>query len=246
MSGASTMDYFSRIASTYDRINRLMSLGLDKRWRRRLVTAMPAAAAPRVLDLCAGTLECTLEVFRRFPRVSVTAVDCSEPMLKLGLKKIPPEFLDRLVLHSSDVLEINLPPESFDVILCAWGVRNVANVDMLLERARKWLAPGGIFLTLDLFRPSSLFSRAVCAGVFRTVVPFLGGWFSRDKEAYRYLAASVRNFDSIGEYQRRLERHGFCVGSVQRFACGLIGLITCYVTSSDRSSRRTTPQETPP
>ena len=217
---------FARIAPVYDRANAILSLGLVNRWRRRMIDALDAAGpAPRVLDLCAGTLACSRLVLERFPGARVTAVDLCQPMLDAGLAKLPPPMRGRLRVVCADALEVDLPPASFDAVVCAWGMRNIADRAAILDGIRRWLVPGGKLAVLEFFRPTRLPARLFHATAGRILLPAVGGLLSGDPEAYRYLVDSIQGFPTRAAYGELLGARGFGVVLARDFALGVVSLV---------------------
>ncbi|MDF2692731.1 MAG: UbiD family decarboxylase associated with menaquinone via futalosine [Labilithrix sp.] len=201
-------EMFDRIAPTYDRLNRVMSLGIDRRWRVRAVEmlrpTLEAAQRPRVLDLCAGTLDLAALLEETFPGAEVVACDASEKMLALGRAKV--RNVECVV---GDALALPFEDGSFDAIICGFGVRNLADLRQGMREARRVLRPNGSFVTLELFRPRGATSRLVHGAGLRYALPVLGAAIAKDREAYEYLAESMEGFVTREAYERLLEEEGF-------------------------------------
>jgi 4-hydroxy-3-polyprenylbenzoate decarboxylase len=203
-------EMFDRIAPTYDRLNRVMSLGIDRRWRTRAVEMLREAletrdgVAPAVLDLCAGTLDLAAMIEDTFPEARVVACDASEKMLALGRSKV-----DDVESVVGDALALPFEDASFDAVVCGFGVRNLADLRRGLREVRRVLRPGGAFVTLELFRPRGAASRLVHGAGLRWALPVLGAALARDREAYGYLADSMEGFVTREEYERLLGEEGY-------------------------------------
>ena len=197
-------DMFGRIAPTYDLLNRVMSGGLDVAWRQRAIDALEGAPRGPSLDLCAGTLDLTVMLDRARPHQRLIASDFSEPMLLQGRSKVP-----RAELIVADAQTLPFEDRSIAAVVCGFGIRNVADPDKALREVRRVLIPGGVFVTLEFFRPEHLLSRAFHRAYGRVVLPALGGWVSGDRGAYRYLAQSMASFVSREQYERVLVEAGF-------------------------------------
>jgi 4-hydroxy-3-polyprenylbenzoate decarboxylase len=201
-------EMFDRIAPTYDRMNRLMSLGIDRRWRSRaldmLREALDGREAPAVLDLCAGTLDLAARLEETFPSARIVACDASPKMLELGRPKV--RGVECVV---GDALALPFPDASFDAVVCGFGMRNLADLERGLAQVRRVLRPGGLFVTLELFRPSTVASRFMHGAGFRFALPALGAAVARDRDAYAYLAESMNGFVAREEYERLLADAGF-------------------------------------
>lgn len=222
---ASVQQHFARIAHAYDRANAVLSLMRDRAWRRRLIDAIARAPAPRILDLCAGTLECTLAALARFPDATVTAVDFSREMLALGEAKLPQAARPRVDIRCADALAIGFPPSSFDAVLCAWGIRNLADKEGIVRRIRGWLRPMGQLLVLDFFRPTQPLEKALFSLFGEHLVPAIGGVITGDAAAYRYLVRSIREGQCVGEFAGFLGQCGFRIQRIRRFSVGPCALV---------------------
>jgi ubiquinone/menaquinone biosynthesis methyltransferase len=202
--GSAARGMFERIAPTYDTLNRLMSAGIDRRWRARAVGEVAKAPSGPVLDLCAGTMDLTAMVTEALPSTEVVALDFSPRMLEAGRRKAPSA---RTVV--GDALALPFDDASFAGVICGFGVRNFADPVKGAREALRVLRPGGVFVTLELFKPSRLATRAFHRAYAQIVLPAVGGLISGDPEAYRYLARSMAGFLTRPEYERALTDVGF-------------------------------------
>jgi ubiquinone/menaquinone biosynthesis methyltransferase len=210
---------FDRIAGTYDVLNRTLSGGRDRRWRARAVRALAHYPGP-VLDLCAGTLDLAALVSLARPRDRVVAVDFSAAMLEVGRTKAP--AVETVV---ADALELPFEDATFGAVICGFGVRNLSDLGAGVREVRRVLRPGGVFVTLELFRPSRLITRAAHASYARVVLPLVGGLVSGEPRAYDYLARSMKGFVSRAEYEALLARERFTRVEGEDLTFGLAGLV---------------------
>lgn len=200
---------FSDIAPSYDLLNHLLSLNVDKRWRRRALEVLQWKRAPEgsYVDLCAGTLDVGAELSRQPGfRGFIMGADFAEPMLRAGTGKAPATTLAPVV---ADALQLPLSAGLTQGAIVAFGIRNVADLDACLREVNRILAPGARFVILEFTTPRN---RAVRAGYhlyFHHVLPLIGGIISGNYSAYRYLPKSVANFPDEGELARRMQRAGF-------------------------------------
>jgi demethylmenaquinone methyltransferase / 2-methoxy-6-polyprenyl-1,4-benzoquinol methylase len=205
---------FDRIAPVYDAMNRVMTAGLDRRWRR-LTARAAVRPGDRVLDACCGTGD--LSIAARDAGGQVTGLDFSERMLERARRKAP-----GLAWVQGDLLALPFDDESFDAATVGFGVRNVADLDAGLRELRRVLRPGGRLAILEITRP-----RGVAAPFYRlwfdAVVPLLGRVLPGGS-AYTYLPASVRRFPGPDELVERLEASGFGAVSYRLLAGGIVAL----------------------
>lgn len=199
----SVRSMFDRIAPTYDRLNHLLSAGIDRAWRVELARELPDPCG-RVLDICAGTLDLSVAVLGEHPSAELVASDFSAEMLERGRHKLP-----HVPLHVADALALPFPDESFDAVVCGFGVRNVSNLGACFREARRVLRPGGTFAVLEFFRPRGPLTRFFHRVYNQGVLPAVGAKISGDDEAYQYLADSMERFFSLEEAAELMESSGY-------------------------------------
>ena len=195
---------FDRIAPTYDMLNRVMSAGIDRAWRARAIALLAGGPEGAVLDLCAGTMDLTAMLVRARPRSRVVAADFAAKMLEAGKVKAP-----RAEVVVADALALPFADGEFTAVICGFGMRNLADLPRGIEEVRRVLAPGGVFVTLEFFRPMRAATRFFHAAYASHVLPTVGGKVSGDREAYAYLASSVKEFVSRMDYEDMLRDQGF-------------------------------------
>jgi ubiquinone/menaquinone biosynthesis methyltransferase len=195
---------FERIAPTYDVLNRVLSAGNDRRWRARAVRELGTAPPGPVLDVCAGTMDLAALIDRARPLDRIVAADFSRAMLERGRRKAP-----RAEIVVADASELPFEDATFAAVICGFGMRNLADLSRGASEIRRVLRPGGVFVTLELFRPERLATRAFHTAYARLVLPAVGGLVSGDRGAYRYLVRSMEGFVSRREYEGTLRTAGF-------------------------------------
>ena len=186
---------FNNIAGYYDLLNRVLSLGIDKRWRRYAIGLLKPLAPKVMLDIATGTADLALEAHRQLKPDSIIGVDISVKMLEIGREKIAKQDLSPYIRLEEGNSE-NLPFESnsFDALTVAFGVRNFANVQKGLEEMYRVLRPGGQMLILEFSKPKVFPFKQGFNFYFRHILPFIGRITSKDKKAYSYLYESVQAF----------------------------------------------------
>ncbi len=224
--GQRVQGMFSRISHGYDRANRLMSLGTDIRWRRQAVGAMaPAEPHPRLLDLCAGTLDSTLEIHRQYPRAQVIGGDFSAGMLAEGRRKLTGMAARRIEPMEMDAHELPLPADSIDGIFCAFGIRNLSDLPRATAEQARVLRPRAQLTILEFFRPSGVVSRTVHSLYNRTVLPLVGWSATGDLDAYLYLLRSIGKFSRVEQYRDLLADIGFHDIHMTRLTLGVAWIV---------------------
>ncbi len=201
--GAEIRGMFARIAHRYDLLNRVLSLGRDRGWRRLLARIVAEARPGLTLDVCTGTGDVALSFD---PEATTIGTDFCLPMLARARRKA----LDRdraLPLFAGDALHLPVADAVADVVTVAFGVRNFEDLDRGLTELVRVLRPGGKLVILEFSRPSGFFGPVMRAWV-RTVPPLLGRWLSGDSEAYSYLPQSVEAFPEGERMVARLEAAG--------------------------------------
>jgi demethylmenaquinone methyltransferase / 2-methoxy-6-polyprenyl-1,4-benzoquinol methylase len=199
-------DMFDTLAPSYDRANRIISMGLDQGWRRKAIRELGPAAQGDMVDLCAGTLDLTVMLLGAGAR-SVKAVDFAEQMLLAGKPKIPATA--DVALVTADAREMPLPDHSVDGVIAGFGLRNVPEVHLAVAEAARVLRPGGRLVVLEFFQPTTLLSRLLQGSYNRFVMPIIGGMVSGYGSAYRYLAGSIDAFMTRPEFEQILRDNGF-------------------------------------
>ncbi len=200
---------FSEIAPRYDLLNHVLSMNIDKGWRRRALEALAWRSAPagRYLDLCAGTLDVGVQLVRQAGFSGyVMAADFAEPMLRMGDGKAPRSSVGPV---AADALQLPVADGTFDGAIVAFGIRNVAALDAGLREVRRALRPGARFVILEFSTPRNAAVRAGYQFYFHSVLPTIGRVVSGHKTAYSYLPKSVAHFPVEEELAARMTAAGF-------------------------------------
>lgn len=217
-------ELFGNISGTYDLLNRVMSFGIDQRWRKKGIALLPHGPKSRVLDIASGTLDMALHYLHE-GEGEVFALDFCEPMLLTGRLKVSPLVDDRLNIVCGDSLDIPFPDNYFSAAMCAWGVRNFKNVQRNTEEVWRVLQPGGVFLVIDFFKPTNTFSKAFSKTYGKYIMPALGKWIAKDNAAYEYLHQSIEAFYTLNEYTWMMTQSRFTVLQRQELTRGISSLV---------------------
>ena len=203
---------FDNIAPDYDRLNHILSLNIDKNWRKKAVRELADEARPlNVLDVACGTGDFTIEIARKVPHGStVVGVDISDGMIAVGLEKLAKLGIDA-ALEVADCEALPYEDNTFDRISVGFGVRNFEHLELGLSEMYRVLAPGGKLVILELSVPSNAFIRWCYKLYFLKILPFIGGLVSGDRSAYEYLPASVLRFPAPDKFMSIMKSAGFDV-----------------------------------
>lgn len=214
---------FDGIAPSYDRLNHLMSLGVDRLWRKRALKEIVDGTPQRILDVACGTGDSTIAIAKAVGSGSrVTGVDISEGMMAPLMEKAAHEGVhDRIRLQVADAEALPFAEGSFHRVTCAFGVRNFEHKEKGLEEFLRVLVPGGKAVILELSVPQKPWLRRLYDLYFMHILPWVGGLVSGNKAAYRYLPASVHAFPPPAEFMRMLSEAGFRKVRHKSFSLGL-------------------------
>lgn len=234
---------FDVIAPRYDAFTRLFSFGMDAAWKREALEAAVAAvkvrAGLRALDLACGTGDFAVALAVALPGLHVTGVDASpgmiqeaEQRLRLGSENtatprsssLPANVRDCIDVRVGDMMALDAPDASVDIVTAGYGVRNVPDAAVAVREMARVLRSGGTLVTLDFYRPEFSFWRALLLG-YLTVAGNVVGWlWHRDPVVYGYISRSIDHFMSWQAFSALLEREGFVVDRVVRHLGGGIAL----------------------
>ncbi|MFO0723283.1 MAG: bifunctional demethylmenaquinone methyltransferase/2-methoxy-6-polyprenyl-1,4-benzoquinol methylase UbiE [Myxococcota bacterium] len=215
---------FDRIARRYDLLNRVISLGLDQRWRRRLVSAVLPGSAEKLLDLATGTADVAIAAAKLRPEVTVVGVDPSAAMIEEGQHKLRAQQLQgRVSLELGNAEALHFPNASFDGVSIAFGIRNVPDRKRALMEMARVTKPGGVVGILELGEPKAGPLAALARVHIHRIVPALGAFLSGDSE-YRYLARSIAAFPRPEAFCALMEEAGLVEVRAERLSFGAVYL----------------------
>jgi len=225
--GRGVRQMFDDIAYRYDLLNRLLSFGIDRRWRRFAVSQLGIPKNGRVLDIATGTCDVALEVAEQTdPSVMIVGEDFTQGMLVQGQTKLKKSLHgQRIMLVNAPCEEIPHPDNCFDGITIAFGIRNVVDRQAGLNEMYRVLKPGGRVVILEFSNPRSQLFRKLYYFYFQKVLPTIGGLLSK-RSAYQYLPDSVIEFPSQEKFSGMMAEAGF--QSLQ-YVDQTFGIATVYV-----------------
>ena len=202
---------FDSIAKDYDSLNHIMSLSIDKIWRKKAIRKIKDAGdSPRVLDVACGTGDFSIAIAKAIGNGKVIGVDISKEMLEVMRRKVLKNNLESIISQEvGDGENLRFPEDSFDRVVNAFGIRNFEDRDKGLKEALRVLKPGGRLVILELSRPQNRIIRWFYDLYFLNILPKIGGKVSGDKKAYMYLPASVKAFPGKKEFMEQMREAGF-------------------------------------
>ncbi|MCK4886798.1 MAG: bifunctional demethylmenaquinone methyltransferase/2-methoxy-6-polyprenyl-1,4-benzoquinol methylase UbiE [Planctomycetes bacterium] len=189
---------FDEISGSYDIVNRLISFGIDRSWRKRLVSYIPDDEGLRVLDLATGTGDVAIEAIKTKSNIaSVAGVDLSEKMMEIGKKKVEAAGAgNKVIFKKGDLLSLPFSNGSFDCVTMAFGLRNAVDTTKCISEISRVLKAGGKALVLEFSLPRNFLFRAAYLFYFKYILPIAGGAISGNMKAYQYLNSTVVSFAS--------------------------------------------------
>ncbi len=218
---------FSKVAIRYDLLNHLLSWNRDKKWRQKGIDSLEERKVKRVLDLCTGTGDFGLTYIKKREKGRVLFVDFSDAMLQIARKKTIKKVRDkkRVEFIVADALKLPFPEDTFDVVLCGFGIRNIDRETETLIEVLRVLRGKGELLILEFFRPSNLFSMLFYWIYGMTIIPLFGRIISRQRYAYCYLVRSIWNGMSLREFCLLLETIGYTKVKGRNFSLGISSIV---------------------
>ena len=212
---------FDNISARYDFLNHLLSMGIDKGWRRKAINMLRPLAPKQLLDVATGTGDFAIQALDLKPE-KVTGVDISEGMLEVGRTKIAKLGYTNLIdLKKGDSENLAFPENNFDAVTVAFGVRNFENLEKGLKEIYRVLKPGGMLVVLEFSRPRTFPFRQIYNFYFKAILPKIGQLISKDKSAYTYLPESVEAFPDGAAFETILKNVGFNDTSCRSLTFGI-------------------------
>jgi len=207
--GAFVREMFARIAPRYDLANRVLTAGLDERWRRHAIRLLAAPPGGAILDCCCGTGDLVFGLLRSDATLRVTGIDFCRPMLDRAEVRTRRETRSSPAFVEGDVMALPFQASSFDGATMGFSLRNVVDVDVTLREILRVLRPGARFVSLDVSKaPNRAFKRLFDLYFYR-IVPVLGGIVGGSRAAYAYLPSSLTHHPNAPELRERFARAGF-------------------------------------
>ena len=234
---------FAAISPRYDLLNHVLSLNIDRSWRRRTVQALQLDPSSKVLDVCTGTADLAFELAKAVDPLQggrVIGGDFTEEMIRIAARKRGERTLGSPGLCVADTMRLPFADGSFDAVTVAFGIRNVASLEVGLKEMLRVLRPGGQAAILEFTTPKLKVVRTMYHAYFHRVLPRVGAWLSRSsagRGAYQYLPNSVSEFPQPEELSAHLRACGFVDARFESLTCGIACLhLATRPIGRDRSS----------
>lgn len=217
-------EMFNGIAPKYDLLNHLLSMGIDKRWRKKAMKVVGAGRKDLVLDIACGTGDFSIEALKHGVK-RVIGADISEKMLDVAREKAKNKGLTgQLDFQYGDSENLSFEDNTFDAVTVAFGVRNFEHLEQGLTEMCRVLRPGGKVVVLEFSTPERFPMKQLYNFYFRNVLPFVGGIISGNRKAYEYLPASVFAFPQGEKFLEIMHHAGYTNVSQQRLTFGIASL----------------------
>jgi demethylmenaquinone methyltransferase/2-methoxy-6-polyprenyl-1,4-benzoquinol methylase len=218
---------FNNISRYYDFLNHFLSLGIDRRWRRKTIATLLDSKPQRLLDVATGTADLAIEAHRQLQPQQIIGIDISTKMLDIGRTKLQKISLhEAITLQEGDSESLPFEDNSFDAVTVAFGVRNFADVEKGLREIVRVLRPGGKAVILEFSRPKRFPFKQGYNFYFKYVLPFIGRITSKDKKAYSYLYESVQAFPEGEQFVDLLHHIGLTDTTCTPLTLGICSIYT--------------------
>ncbi len=218
-------EMFDNIAPAYDFMNRAMTFGIDRIWRRKAVDMLRRRPHGRILDVATGTGDLAMLLARRTDATNISGIDLSEGMIAIGKEKIARAGLDRrITLTAGDCLSLPFADETFDAVTVAYGVRNFENLTKGYSEMLRVLRRGGSITVIELSTPASPLIRPLYRLYTRHIIPAVGRMISKDVRAYSYLPESIAAVPQRSEMTALMTQAGFTEAAYRSLTFG-----TCMI-----------------
>lgn len=217
---------FDNIAPRYDFLNHLLSVNIDKLWRRKAMNLLKEKNPQTILDVATGTADFSLALQNLKPK-EIIGVDISENMLSVGRVKVRKKKLDNIItLQRADSELLPFPDNRFDAVTVAFGVRNFENLKAGMQEMLRVVKPGGKVVVLEFSKPQGFPVKQLFNFYFKNVLPVIGRIFSSDKRAYTYLPESVQAFPEGKAFLSLMEECGYKAVQCTSLTFGIASIYT--------------------
>lgn len=216
---------FDNIAPTYDNLNHVLSLGIDKKWRQKAIKMLKPYSPEYMMDVATGTGDFAIQACKMLQPKELIGTDISEGMMNVGREKVRLAGLDKQIsFKKEDCTSLSFAEGRFDAITVAFGIRNFENLDKGLMEMHRVLKPGGHLVILELSAPEGFPMKQIYAIYSKLVIPTIGKIMSKDNSAYTYLPESIKAFPQGEVMKEILYKAGFSKVEFKRLTMGICTL----------------------
>ena len=216
---------FDNIAPAYDPLNHILSLGIDRQWRRTAINWLKPFRPQRILDIATGTGDFAILAGRRLAPAQLIGVDISEGMMQVARQKVARNGMEAMIhFQKEDCLRMSFADDSFDAVTIAFGVRNFENLDACLREIHRVLRADGHLAILELSTPVRSPFKQLFAFYSKAILPLIGRLISKDNSAYTYLPETIKAFPQGEVMQGILKKAGFREVGFRRLTMGICTL----------------------
>ncbi len=226
----SVQDLFERVTNSYDLMNNVMSGGIHHMWKNHFIRSLDLNPGETILDMASGTGDIAEGIIKEhgFLNPSVIAMDLTESMLLSGKHRaIDKGIIKGIVYVLGDAEKIPLQDESVDVYTCAYGLRNVGNLDNALKEAYRVLKKGGRFYCLEFSAFKNAYLEPFYDFYSFQCIPLFGKYIAKDEAAYQYLVESIRRFPDQETFVQKIKEAGFQGVVYENLSCGMTAIHRC-------------------
>lgn len=218
---------FNKIAPFYDFLNRVLSLGIDKKWRKKAILKLESDNPKNILDVATGTGDLAITADKLLNVETITGVDISDEMLNIGRKKLDKkELSDKITLINGDSENLPFEDETFDASIVAFGVRNFQNLEKGLAEMRRVTKKGGKMVILEFTKPTFIPFKIGFNLYFKYILPTIGRLTSKDPKAYKYLYESVQAFPDYEKFIKHMDNIGLKNNKWESLSMGICAVYT--------------------
>ncbi len=213
-------EIFSNVAKKYDLMNDLMSGGVHRIWKNKMLEEISGNPA-RVIDVAGGTGDIAFRITKKFQQTKIDVIDINQEMLDVGNERaIDLNLFSNLEFTCCDGEQLSFTDETFDFFTIAFGIRNFTNIDKGLAEAYRVLKPGGKFVCLEFAKVNDYFLQKIYDIYSFKLIPKIGEVVMKDRSSYQYLVESIRKFPPQDEFKKMIENAGFKNASYQNLTFG--------------------------
>lgn len=222
---------FDSISGSYDLLNKILSLGIDRRWRKTALHLLKKAEPQSMLDVATGTGDLVFMAEKILQPASITGLDLSAGMLEVANKRLLKHTVTgktQIQFLKGDAEAMPLGDNTIDAVTVAFGVRNFGNLQAGLKEIHRVLKPGGQLMVLEFTKPRIFPFKQLFNIYFKYVLPLIGSWTSGDGRAYRYLYESVQAFPDNADFTKELSAAGLIRPEYKSLSLGICAIYTAY------------------